>query len=93
MTDSQRAPALDRKQAMILRFVAIGIAYGLYRLFSEGGLVTGILVGVGVLLVEYASITRWSTRSGDRSELMLTGQTILGVVFAALGVFRFMVNN
>ena len=92
MTDGDRAPALDRKQAMILRFVAIGIAYGLYRLFSRG-LVTGIFVGVGVLLVAYAAITRWSTRAGDRSELMLTGQTILGVVFAALGLFRFMANS
>ncbi len=88
MTERNRAPRLDEKQAMVARLVTIGLAYGLYRLLETRDVIGGALAGLGFLMIVYGYITMFSTRDADRSEMLRVGQTILGLGLVALGLFR-----
>ena len=79
-------PPLDTKQALFARVAVVAIAYFAYRTVEETNLTAGVCVGVGVLLLGYAIVTRFATWAKDRSDMMQMGQTILGLGLVALGL-------
>lgn len=79
-------PPIDPKYAIYARVAIVAIAYLAYRTVESKHLAAGIFLGVGVLLVGYAVVTRLTTWAKDRSEMMQMGQTILGLGLVALGI-------
>ncbi len=86
MTDP-RAPRLTDKQLLIVRFVAILLSYGVYRLLEPRGVIAAIFVGAGTLMVVYNLIDRLALPARDRSELMEIGSILLGGSLLGLGVY------
>ena len=79
-------PRIDPKYAMYMRFGALLLAYVAYRLTEKEKLSAGIFIGVGVLLMLYALVTYLTTRRDERSGMLQTGQTILGLGLVGLGI-------
>lgn len=81
-------PRVDPKYALPMRFAALAIAYGAYRVAEAERFSAGIFVGLGVLLITYAVVTYLTTRRDQRSGLLQTGQTILGLGLVGLGLMQ-----
>jgi hypothetical protein len=81
-------PRVDPKYGLPLRLGALALAYGVYRLIEQERFSAGVFVGVGMLLIDYALITYLTTRRDERSGMMQTGQTILGLGLVGLGLIQ-----
>jgi len=88
MKPDDSPPRIDPARALPLRLGAILLAYIVYRTAYEEGLGSAIFLGAGTLLLGYMVVTRLTTRSSERSHLLQTGQTILGLVLIGLGILR-----
>jgi len=88
MKPDDRPPRVDPARAMPLRLGAILLAYVIYRSFYPAGPVTALFVGFGTLLIGYMVVTRLVTRPSERSDLLQTGQAILGIGLIAVGLLR-----
>lgn len=80
-------PPVDPKYAIYARVAIVAIAYFAYRTVEDKHLAAGIFLGVGVLLVGYALVTKLTTWAKDRSEMMQMGQTILGLGLVGIAIF------
>ena len=78
----------DRPQGarMPLRVAAVLAGYLVYRFFERPP-VAGVMLGVGFIALAWATIDRFTALERERSRMMETGQTILGVGLLALGAF------
>lgn len=81
-------PRVDPKYALPMRLGALALAYGAYRVVEAEKLSAGIFVGLGVLLMTYALVTYLTTRRDQRSGILQTGQTILGLGLVGLGLMQ-----
>lgn len=81
-------PRVDPKYALPMRLGALALAYGAYRVVEAEKLSAGIFVGLGVLLMTYALVTYLTTRRDQRSGMLQTGQTILGLGLVGLGLMQ-----
>ena len=81
-------PRVDPKFALPMRLAALAIAYGVYRAVEIEKVSAGIFVGLGVLLITYALVTYLTTRRDERSGMLQTGQTILGLGLVGLGLMQ-----
>jgi hypothetical protein len=79
-------PRVDPKYALPMRLAALAFAYGAYRVVETERFSAGIFVGLGVLLISYAFVTYLTTRRDQRSGMLQTGQTILGLGLVGLGL-------
>lgn len=87
MTSERRAPRLTDKQLLAVRFVAILLSYGVYRLLEPRGVVPAFFIGIGMLLVLYNLIDRFALAARDRSRLMEVGSILLGSALLGLGAY------
>ncbi len=85
----ERPPPIDTKHRIPLRVVAIFGCYALYFFLSRRQTVPAAFVGVGALLIVLALIDRSTLWRRDRSGLLQVGQSLLGAVLLALGLFLF----
>lgn len=81
-------PRVDPKRGLPLRLVVLALAYGAYRVVEGERFSAGVFVGLGVLLMGYALVTNLTTRRDQRSGMLQTGQTILGIGLVALGLIQ-----
>ena len=70
-----------------LKVVSVLIGYVIYRLLldDDGGLRGPVFVAAGFVCLAYVMVNRWTTWRRDRSELIQTGTTILGIGLLILG--------
>lgn len=87
MTTDPRAPRLTDRQLLMVRFVAILISYGIYRLFEPRGVVAAFFIGVGALVTAYNLIDRFALPARERSELMEIGSIVLGLGLLGIGAY------
>lgn len=87
MHGEEGPPPIDQKHRMTLRVVAILACYTLYWFLSRDEVLPGAFVGVGLLLIVFALIDRWTLWRRDRSGLMQVGKTVLGTGLLLLGLF------
>lgn len=83
----QGAPPLDDKWRMILRLVAVGIGYLVYRLLEPRGLGGALCLGFAVWILGSVAVERYGTRRADRSQLPTVGAALLGLGLALLGAY------
>ena len=81
-------PPIEERYRIPLRIGVIVAAYALYFVVSSDATVTGIFLGVGVLLIGLALVDRWTLRRSNRSGLLQVGVTILGLGLLGLGLVR-----
>ncbi|HEX2294563.1 MAG TPA: hypothetical protein VHN37_04570 [Actinomycetota bacterium] len=88
--EPNRPPRIDERYRMFLRIVAVLVGYGAYLLLEREKLVAGILVGAGIVALGFATVDRLTLWSHDRSPMMLTATTLLGIGLAAVGLFLYL---
>ena len=86
MTQNEPPPIEDRFNVP-LKVAAVVIGYVLYRvLFSGGeGIAGPVFVGVGFVVLAYATVNRLTQWRSDRSGLLQVGTAILGLGLLGLG--------
>ncbi|MGH2808765.1 MAG: hypothetical protein ACRDKT_15985 [Actinomycetota bacterium] len=70
-------PTAPEKARMPLRVAAVVIGYLIYRNFDEP-LAGGICLGVGFMFSAWAVIERFTTWRGERLDMMVFAQGLLG---------------
>lgn len=87
MRGDPRAPRVTDKQLTALRFVAILVSYGVYRLIEPRRFVAAVFVGIGTLMLLYRAIDRWALPRAERLELLEIGSIVLGLGLLGLGAY------
>ena len=87
--EPNRPPRIDERYRMFLRIVVVVVGYGAYLLIQREKLMAGVLVGVGVIALGFATVDRLTRWSHDRSEMMLVATTLLGAGLLAVGLFLY----
>jgi hypothetical protein len=90
MHGKEEKPPIEEKHRIPLRVAAIVGAYALYFFLSRESTAPAVFIGLGVLLVAFALIDRWTLWRRDRSGLMQVGMTVLGLGLFALGLYLFL---
>ncbi len=85
----QKKPPIDERYRMFLRIVVVVVAFGAYLLAERKDLGAGVLVGVGVTAFGWAQVDRYTLWRRDQAEMILVGQTLLGVALIAVGAFLY----
>ncbi len=88
--EPNRPPRIDERYRMFLRIVVVVLAYGAYLVVQRDALVPGVLVGAGAIALGFATVDRLTQWSHERSEMMLTGTTLLGLGLLATGLFLYL---
>ena len=86
MTARESSPPVPERYRMPLRLGAVAAGYVVYRLLEPDNLGAALMLGFGVWISLAALVERYSARRRDRSGLMQTGSTILGLGLVGLGL-------
>ena len=84
---NDRPPPITGKYSWLLQWVALALAVVIAYFAAKGHTVARVFLGFGLAAIFMPVATRWTTRPADRSQLVGTGAVLLGVGFAAIGIY------